>query len=87
MFSELTPFHWQQIELQLLQFFKSQQGHCGKVLNTTGVWGNTVELDSFQDTSLTELMNVFLGENDHLIHSTPSKDDHLQDLLASVFHY
>ena len=34
------------------------------------------ELDSFRDTSLTELMNVIPGENDHL-----------QDLITSVFHY
>ena len=35
------------------------------------------ELDNFQDTtSLTELMDVISGENDHL-----------QDLITSVFHY
>ena len=34
------------------------------------------ELDSFRDTSLTELVKVIPGENDHL-----------QDLVASVFYY
>ena len=34
------------------------------------------ELDNFRDTSLTELMDVISGENDHL-----------QDLIASVFCY
>ena len=34
------------------------------------------ELDNFRDTSLTELMDVIPGENDHF-----------QDLVASVFHY
>ena len=34
------------------------------------------ELDNFRDTSLAELMNVI-----------PSENDHLQDLVASVFDY
>ena len=78
--SELTPIQWQEVEMPLLQYLKSQLQQntiatvkclipqvCGAIQS---------ELDNFRDTSLTELMNVIPGENDHL-----------QDLVASVFHY
>ena len=76
--SELTPIHWQQIEMQLLQYFKAHQNAMITVkhLMPQVCEAMQYELDNFRDTSLTELMDVI-----------PGKNDHLQDLLASVFHY
>ena len=76
--SELTPIHWQQIEMQLLQYFKAHQNTIITVkhLMPQVCEAMQYELDNFRDTSLTELMDVIPGENDHL-----------QDLIASVFHY
>ena len=77
--SELTSIQWQQIEVQLLQSFKSQQQSTltlVKRLMPQVCEAMQCELDSLRDTCLTELMNVIPGENDHL-----------QDLIASVFHY
>ena len=76
--SELTPIHWQQIEVQLLQYIKAQQvfNITVKHLMPQVCEAMQCELDNFRDTSLTELMNIIPGENDHL-----------QDLIASVFHY
>ena len=77
--SELTPIQWQQIEVQLLQSLKSQQQSAlilVKCLMPQVCEAMQCELDSLRDTSLTELMTVIPGENDHL-----------QDLIVSVFHY
>ena len=76
--SELTPIQWQQIEMQLLQYFKAHQNTiiAVKPLMPQVCEAMQCELDNFRDTSLTELMDVIPGENDHL-----------QDLVASVFHY
>ena len=77
--SELTPIQWQQIEVQLLQSLKSQQQSASslvKCLMPQVCEAMQCELDSLRDTCLAELMNVIPGENDHL-----------QDLIASVFHY
>ena len=76
---ELTPIQWQQIEVQLLQSLKSQQQSAlilVKRLMPQVCEAMQCELDSLRDTSLTELMNIIPGENDHLL-----------DLIASVFHY
>ena len=76
---ELTPIHWQQIEKQLLQYLHIQQQNAIAILRRLmpQVCGAMqYELDNFRDTSLTELMDVFPGEKDHL-----------QELIASVFHY
>ena len=76
--SELTPIQWQQIEMQLLQYFKAHQNAiiAAKHLMPQVCEAMQYELDNFRDTSLTELMDVIPGENDHL-----------QDLIASVFYY
>ena len=76
--SELTPIQWQQIEMQLLQYFNAQQNTIITVKHLMPQVCEVMqyELDNFRDTSLTELMDVIPGENDHL-----------QDLIASVFHY
>ena len=76
--SELTPIQWQQIEMQLLQYFKAHQntGIAVEHLVPQVCEAMQYELDKFRDTSLTELMEVIPGENDHL-----------QDLVASVFCY
>ena len=77
--SELTPIQWQEIEVQLLQSFKSQQQGAltlVKCLMPQVCEAMQCELDSLRDTCLTELMDVIPGVNDHL-----------QDLIASVFHY
>ena len=77
--SELTSIQWQQIEVQLLQSFKSQQQSAitlVKRLMPQVCEAMQCEFDSLRDTCLTELMTVIPGENDHL-----------QDLIASVFHY
>ena len=76
---ELTPIHWQQIEKQLFQYLHIQQQNAiviVKRLMPQVCGAMQCELDNFRDTSLTELMDVIPGENDHL-----------QDLIASVFHY
>ena len=76
---ELTPIHWQQIEKQLLQYLHTQQQNTimtVKRLMPQVCEAMQRELDSFRDTSLTELVKVIPGENDHL-----------QDLVASVFYY
>ena len=75
---ELTPVHWLQIEMQLLQYFKAHQNAIilVKHLMPQVCEAMQYELDNFRDTSLTELMDVI-----------PGKNDHLQDLVASVFHY
>ena len=76
---ELTPIHWQQIEKQLLQYLHTQQQNTimtVKRLMPQVCEAMQRELDSFRDTSLTELVKVIPGENDHL-----------QDLIASVFYY
>ena len=76
---EITPIHWEQIEKQLLQYLQIQQQNAIAILKCLmpQVYGAMqCELDNFRDTSLTELMDVIPGENDHL-----------QDLVASVFHY
>ena len=77
--SELTPIHWQQIELHLLEYLKSQQQgalNFLKCLMPQVCGAMQCELDNFRDTSLTELMNIIPGENNHF-----------QDLIASVLHY
>ena len=76
--SELTLIQWQQIEMQLLQYFKAHQntGIAVEHLVPQVCEAMQYELDKFRDTSLTELMDVIPGENDHL-----------QDLVASVFCY
>ena len=76
--SELTLIQWQQIEMQLLQYFKAHQntGIAVEHLVPQVCEAMQYELDKFRDTSLTELMDVIPGENDHL-----------QDLIASVFCY
>ena len=76
--SELTPIQWQQIEMQLLQYFKAQQKtiFAVKHLVPRVCEAMQCELDKFRDTSLTELMDVIPGENDQL-----------KDLVASVFCY
>ena len=77
--SEITPIHWQEIEMQLIQCLKSQQKKeimAVKCLLLQVCGAKQCELDSFQDTSLTEFVSEIPGENDHL-----------QDLIASVFHY
>ena len=75
---ELIPIQWQQIEIQLLQYFKSQQNAIPTVRHLMPQVCETMqhELDNFRDTSLAELMNVI-----------PSENDHLQDLVTSIFHY
>ena len=76
---EITPIHWQQIEKQLLQYLEIQRQNViapVKRLMPQVCEAMQYELDNFRDTSLTELMDVIPGENDHL-----------QDLVASVFHY
>ena len=75
---ELTFIDWQQVEIQLLQYFKSQQNAILTVrhLMPQVCEAMQYELDNFRDTSLTELVNVI-----------PSKNDHLQDLVHSIFHY
>ena len=75
--SEITPTHWQEIEMRLIQFFKSQQQKeimALKCLLLQVCGAMQCEPDSFRDTSLTEF--VIPGENDHL-----------QDLIASVLQY
>ena len=76
--SELTPIQWQQIETQLLQYFKAHQNTIITVeqLMPQVCEAMQYELDNFRDTSLTELMDVIPGEKDYL-----------QDLVASVFCY
>ena len=76
--SELTPIQWQQIEMQLLQYFKAQQNTIISVKHVMPRVCEVMqyELDNFRDTSLTELMDLIPGENDHL-----------QDLVTSIFHY
>ena len=78
--SELTPIQWQEIEMPLLQYLTSQlqQNTIATVKRLIPQVCGTIqcELDSYRDTSLTELMDVISGENDHL-----------QDLIASAFHY
>ena len=77
---ELTPIQWQEVEMPLLQYLKSQLQQntiaTVKCLIPQVCGAIQCELDNFRDTSLTELMNVIPGENDHL-----------QDLITSVFHY
>ena len=78
---ELTPIHWQQIENQLSQYLHIQQQNATatatlKRLMPQVYGAMQCELDNFRDTSLTELMDVI-----------PSENDHLQHLIASVFHY
>ena len=75
---ELTSIEWQQVEIQLLQYFKSQQNAILTVRHLMPQVCEEMqyELDNFRDTSLTELVNVI-----------PSENDHLQDLVASIFHY
>ena len=76
--SELTPIHWQQIEVQLLQSLKSQQQSAltlFKCLMPQVCEALQCELDSLRDTCLTELMII------------PGENDHLKDIIASVFHY
>ena len=76
---ELTPIHWQQIEKQLLQYLHTQQKNTimtVKRLMPQVCEAMQYELDSFRDSSLTELVKVIPGENDHL-----------QYLVASVFYY
>ena len=75
---ELTSIEWQQVEIQLLQYFKSQQNEIRMVrrLMTQVCEAMQYELDTFRDTSLTELVNVI-----------PSESDHLQDLVTSIFNY
>ena len=75
--SELTPIQWQEIEMQLLQYLTSQLQQNTIATVKPQVCGTIqCELDTYRDTSLTELMDVISGENDHL-----------QDLIASAFHY
>ena len=77
--SEITPIHWQEIEMQLLQYLKSQQQNeimAIKCLMPQVCGAMQCELDSFRDTSLTEFVSIIPGENDHL-----------QDLIASVLQY
>ena len=77
--SEITPIHWEKIEMQLLQCLKSQQQKemmALKCLLLQVCGAMQCELDSFRDTSLTEFVSVIPGENDHL-----------QDLIASVLQY
>ena len=78
--SELTPIQWQEVEMPLLQYLKSQlqQNTIATVKRLIPQVCGAIqcELDNFQNTSLTELMDVISGENDHL-----------QDLITSVFHY
>ena len=75
---ELTSIEWQQVEIQLLQYFKSKQNEICTVrrLMPQVCEAMQYELDTFRDTSLTELVNVI-----------PSENDHLQDLVTSVFNY
>ena len=76
---EITPIHWEKIEMQLLQCLKSQQQKemmALKCLLLQVCGAMQCELDSFRDTSLTEFVSVIPGENDHL-----------QDLIASVLQY
>ena len=77
--SELTPIQWLQIEMRLLQYFKAHQNAIAAkhlMPQVCEAMQYDHELDNFRDTSLTELMDVIPGENDHL-----------QDLIASVFYY
>ena len=80
--SELTPIQWKEVEIQLLQYLKSQlqQNTITTIKHLVPqVFGPMqYELDSFRDTSLTELIESDVG---------PGEKDHLQDLIASVFHY
>ena len=73
--SELTSIEWQQVEMQLLQYFKSQQNAILTVrhLMPQVCEAMQYELDNFRDTSLRELMNVIPSEN--------------EDLVASIFNY
>ena len=75
---ELTSIEWQQVEIQLLRYFKSQQNAILPVRHLMPQVCEEMqyELDNFRDISLTELVNVI-----------PSENDHLQDLVASIFHY
>lgn len=80
--SELTPIQWKEVEMQLLQYLKSQLQQntvtTVKCLVPQVCEAMQYELDSFRDTSLTELIESDVG---------PGEKDHLQDLIASVFHY
>lgn len=80
--SELTPIQWKEVEMQLLQYLKSQLQQntvtTVKCLVPQVCGAMQYELDSFRDTSLTELIESDVG---------PGEKDHLQDLIASVFHY
>ena len=80
--SELTPIQWKEVEMQLLQYLKSQLQQntitTVKRLVPQVCGAMQYELDSFRDTSLTELIESDVG---------PGEKDHLQDLIASVFHY
>ena len=76
---KLTPIQWQQIEMRVLQYLKSQQQN--KTMLVFSLVPKVCQamqwkLDNFRDTSLTELMNVI-----------PEENKNLQDLIASVFHY
>ena len=66
--SELTLIQWQQVEMQLLQYFKAQQNTiiAVKHLVPQACGAMQCELDNFRDTSLTDLTDVIPGENDHL---------------------
>ena len=80
--SELTSIQWKEVEIQLLQYLKSQLQQntitTVKRLVPQVCGAMQYELDSFRDTSLTELIESDVG---------PGEKDHLQDLIASVFHY
>ena len=76
---KLTPTQWQQIEMRVLHYLKSQ--HQNKTMMVKSLVQKVCqamqcELDTFRDTSLTELMDVI-----------PDENDNLQDLIASIFHY
>ena len=76
---KLTPIQWQQIEMRVLQYLKSQKQNktmLVKSLILRVCQAMQCELDNFRDTSLTELMDVI-----------PEGNDNLQDLIASIFHY
>ena len=77
--SEIDPDQWQQIEMQLFQFLRErseQRLAFFKTLIPLVCTAVQSELDNFRNTSLAEFVKVNFGKNDHM-----------WDLLISVFQY
>ena len=73
--AELTPIQWKEVEMQLLQYLKSQ------------LQQNTIMTVKRLISQVCGAMQCEDNQTELESEVVPGERDHLQDLIASVFHY